>query len=71
MSEQTQTVTLKHANCLDVTSGTLIGEHNLFLRNTRIEEISETAVSKAEIKIDLRGKTLMPGLCDAHAHVTA
>jgi imidazolonepropionase-like amidohydrolase len=71
MSEQTQTVALKHANCLDVTSGTLIGERNLFLRNGRIEEISETAVSKAEIEIDLRGKTLMPGLCDAHVHVTA
>ena len=37
-----------------------------------IREVSETPIQSAHAhRIDLRGRTLMPGLIDAHAHITA
>lgn len=71
MSNPTPTITLKNANLLDVRAGKIIGERNVFVRDGKIEEISKNTVSKATIEIDLKGQTLMPGLCDAHVHVTA
>lgn len=37
-----------------------------------VREVSDTPIRSAEAhRIDLRGRTLMPGLIDAHAHITA
>lgn len=65
-------IVLKNANILDTVEGTLIGDHSVLLHDGRIAEITQGDIRRdgAEV-IDLRGRTLMPGLCDAHVHVTA
>ncbi|MEM9105324.1 MAG: amidohydrolase family protein [Pseudomonadota bacterium] len=66
-----KSLTLKSANVLDVESGSLVGARNIYIENGVIREISATDVTRGETEIDLNGLTLMPGLCDAHVHVTA
>src|SRR5215831_8265350 len=44
---------------------------DVLVRGNRIDTISPTSLEPATAKvIDVSGKTLMPGLIDAHAHVT-
>jgi len=61
-----------HANVLDVVAGDYLPGRNVLVRDGRIAEISEASIKDGEARtIDLRGRTLMPGLCDAHVHCTA
>ena len=47
-------------------------EGSLAVEDGRIKEISDTALSAPGARVvDLQGKTLMPGLIDAHVHVKA
>ncbi len=47
-------------------------EGSLVVEDGRIKEITDTAVLPGEARvIDLKGRTLMPGLIDAHVHVKA
>lgn len=63
---------LANANVLDTEAGELLGERHVLLRDGQIAEISETPLKDSTAEtVDLRGRTLMPGLCDAHVHVTA
>jgi imidazolonepropionase-like amidohydrolase len=63
---------LSNANVLDTRAGTLLGERHVRVRDGRIAEVSEALLSGAGARsIDLRGRTLLPGLCDGHVHVTA
>jgi imidazolonepropionase-like amidohydrolase len=62
---------LLNANVLDVESGAIIGERTVHITDGLIEEISANGGENAERSIDLKGLTLMPGLCDGHVHVTA
>lgn len=65
-------VVLANANLLDVDAGALLGERHVVVEDGRIREVSETKVDSASAHvIDLKGATLMPGLIDAHVHVTA
>ncbi len=64
-------ITLLNANVLDVRNGELIGLRNLYVEKGRIVEISEGTVPSGELTLDVGGRTLMPGLCDAHVHVVA
>jgi imidazolonepropionase-like amidohydrolase len=61
---------LKNASILDVDAGTLLGERDVLIDDGKIAEIGDTrlTVSDATV-IDVKGKVLMPGLCDAHVHV--
>lgn len=68
---QQKTLTLKSANLMDVDAGELVGARNVHIEGGLIREISQGAVSKGDVEIDLDGQVLMPGLCDAHVHVTA
>jgi imidazolonepropionase-like amidohydrolase len=44
----------------------------VLVENDRVREVSDKPIkSDSAIRIDLRGKTLMPGLVDAHVHVIA
>ena len=65
---------LDHATVLDVVDGVLIPGQRITLCGDRIERI-EAAASPAPDEagrvVDVGGKTVMPGLCDAHVHVTA
>ncbi len=69
---QPHDIVLRNANILDTEAGALLGEHSVLLRDGRVAEI-ETGAFRCDgaEEIDLKGRTLMPGLCDAHVHVTA
>lgn len=68
-------VVLDHATVLDVVEDRLIPNQRVTLEGGRIARIepARTPIVATESRrvIDLAGKTLMPGLCDAHVHVTA
>lgn len=61
-----------NAAVLDVTAGQLVPAQSVLVENDRIANVG-TDVSAPEYAtiVDLRGKTLMPGLIDCHVHVTA
>lgn len=71
-------ITLLHnANVLDVQTGVLQPNRRVVLRNGRIERLEPMSVEAPEaraaevVQLDLGGKTLLPGLIDAHVHVLA
>jgi len=64
-------IILANANLLDVEAGEIVGERHIVIENERIKEISETPVTSSGDVIDLKGRTVMPGLIDAHVHITA
>jgi len=65
-------IILTNATVLDVRAGAYIADQNVLVQDGKIIEISAAPIkfSAADV-LDLKGKTLMPGLCDAHVHVTA
>ncbi|HWR90717.1 MAG TPA: amidohydrolase family protein, partial [Dissulfurispiraceae bacterium] len=62
-------------NCslLDTAGGVVLPERHVLIEDGIIREVSDSPLkaSASAIAFDLAGKTLMPGLCDAHVHVTA
>src|SRR4051794_2971879 len=62
----------RNAALLDVERGELIRDRSVLVVDGGIAEVGgqEVAANDARI-IDLHGLTLMPGLIDAHVHVTA
>lgn len=65
-------IIFSNALVLDTLGGELLAERYVRVADGRIQEISEKQLKSAKAQdIDLRGKVLMPGLCDAHVHVTA
>jgi imidazolonepropionase-like amidohydrolase len=66
------TLLLEHATVLDVRTGTWLPDRHLLVEDGRIKEIADRPIAAAEARrLDLRGLRLIPGLCDAHVHVTA
>jgi imidazolonepropionase-like amidohydrolase len=68
----TPSVIFENARILDGTSPE--GEHDRFVRVEagRIAEISDRPLAGVDaLRIDCRGRTLMPGLIDCHVHVIA
>jgi imidazolonepropionase-like amidohydrolase len=62
------------ANCavLDGTSRERREDHHVVVEGDRIREVSDRPITgDAAEMVDLRGRTLMPGLIDAHVHVLA
>ena len=65
-------IVFENANVLDVIAGRILPDRHVLLREDRIAEVSETPIKADNAqRFDLKGRTLMPGLCDAHVHVTA
>ncbi|MFF0952792.1 amidohydrolase family protein [Rhizobium leguminosarum] len=61
---------LRNASILDVDAGTLLEERDVLISDGKIADIGETRLAVADANvIDVKGKVLMPGLCDAHVHV--
>ncbi len=72
VSEETDhSIALINAQVLDTRAGRFLGRRNVTIENGRIARISEAPPGNVGQVIDLNGKTLMPGLCDAHVHVVA
>ena len=64
-------VLFKNANLVLDGPTTLQTGFDVLVRGNRIDRVSPTPIGSADATvIDLAGKTLMPGLIDAHAHVT-
>jgi imidazolonepropionase-like amidohydrolase len=62
----------ENALVLDPCAGEIVGERSVLVREGRIEEVTEGRVTAhGARRVDLDGRVLMPGLCDAHVHVTA
>ena len=62
------------ANCavLDGTQKERREDHHVLVEGDRIREVSDRPLTSAAAEtIDLDGRTLMPGLIDAHVHVLA
>src|ERR1700730_6452285 len=62
------------ANCamLDGTRKERREDHHVLVEDRNIREVSDRPISSATAEtIDLHGRTLMPGLIDAHVHVLA
>jgi imidazolonepropionase-like amidohydrolase len=65
-------ILFSNALVLDPVAGELLADRHVRVTEGRVQEISERPLKSTEARtIDLRGKVLMPGLCDAHVHVTA
>lgn len=62
-------IAIRAARLLDVQSGTLRTGQIVVVRGDRIESIGTTVPAGAEV-IDLGDVTLLPGLIDAHTHLT-
>lgn len=57
---------------LDPNQQELLDGFEVLVEGDRIKEVSDRPISSASAtRVDLKGKTLMPGLVDAHVHVTA
>jgi imidazolonepropionase-like amidohydrolase len=60
------------ASVLDAERGQLVRDRHVLVRDGRIVAVGGDEVSDPEARtVELAGKTLMPGLIDAHVHVNA
>ena len=65
-------IILKHCTLWDGTSSEVREDMHVLVEGERIREISESALTAPQAQvIDCQGKTLMPGLIDAHVHLIA
>jgi len=63
-------ILLENASVLDVDRAEVGGEQSVLIADGAIGEIDRRIRAETDRVIDLRGRTLMPGLIDAHVHVT-
>ncbi|BCW86441.1 amidohydrolase (plasmid) [Arthrobacter sp. NicSoilE8] len=66
-----QDLTLTNCAVLDVRTGELRSNQSVRIIGDRIREVSSAKPAAHLDSIDVGGKTVMPGLIDAHAHVMA
>ncbi|HWB51115.1 MAG TPA: amidohydrolase family protein [Stellaceae bacterium] len=65
-------IVFANAVVLDVAGGARREAHHVVVEDDRIKEVSDRPVRAGGARmIDLAGRTLMPGLIDAHVHVIA
>ncbi len=67
-----QTLLFKNAALLDPARPELLADHDVLVEDGLIKEVSDRPLQAMSARvIDLKGKTLMPGLIDLHVHVIA
>jgi imidazolonepropionase-like amidohydrolase len=60
---------LRNARVLDVHAGAVQDTRDVLIVDGRIREISPAPIKTSHASVlDVRGRVLMPGLCDAHVH---
>ena len=68
----TSTLLVRSARVLDVQEGTYLEDHDVLAVDGRIAEMGRTMGADETVEVlDADGSTLLPGLVDAHVHVTA
>jgi len=63
-------ILFENATLLDVEAGERRPGTAVLVENDRIAEVADRPIRTAAERIDVRGRTLMPGLIDAHVHAT-
>ena len=63
-----ESLLLKNGSVIDPASGR-IGHFDLLVREGKIERVGQSVWDAADRVIDLKGKTVMPGLVDLHVHL--
>jgi imidazolonepropionase-like amidohydrolase len=67
-----QSILFQNAALLDPARAEVLDGHHVLVENGVVKEISDKPLKSASSRvIDLKGKTLMPGLIDLHVHVVA
>ena len=62
----------ENAAVVDVEAGELLADRHVVVEGSLIREVADRPVSASQAhRVDLKGRTLMPGLIDSHVHVTA
>jgi imidazolonepropionase-like amidohydrolase len=62
---------LENVSIFDGIQDVLLEDHHLLIEGDLIREVSDTPIkSPSASKLDLKGCSVMPGLIDAHVHVT-
>ena len=65
-------ILFRNARVLDVLGGAVLAEQDVLVVDGRIKQVSETRLKSAGATvIDIGGRVLMPGLCDAHVHIVS
>jgi len=65
-------ILFKNAALLDPLQPELLAGHDVLVEDNLIKEVSDRPLqASADRTIDLKGKTLMPGLIDLHVHAIA
>jgi imidazolonepropionase-like amidohydrolase len=65
------TTLFTNAAVLDVAAGRLLEGQSVLVEDERIRGVGTDISAPGATTVDLRGRTLMPGLVDCHVHVTA
>lgn len=61
---------LKNAAILDVVAGDVMSERDILIEDGRIREIGDPGLTARDAEVlELGGRMVLPGLCDAHIHV--
>ncbi|GLR06254.1 hydrolase [Vibrio hyugaensis] len=63
-------IVIKNANVFNGVGEQLLNNVDLLIENNLITQIGKVDDSNADQVIDAEGKTVMPGLIDAHVHIT-
>lgn len=68
-SSRGEPLALTHAGVLDVKTGRVLADQTVVVRDGKIESVTSQAAPAGVKTMDLSGRTLVPGLIDAHTHI--
>src|SRR5262245_2127520 len=66
---ENQILVMTHANVIDGRSNEPLRDATIVIRNGKIEEIGRVNAPAGATVLDLKGRWLLPGFVDAHAHI--
>ena len=73
-SAQDEVKVIRAGQLLDVTNGRMLSDQLIIVRNNVIEAVGDANrinIPSGAIEIDLSNSTILPGLIDAHVHLTS